>query len=542
MPPADALGVTPTIYGPPPAPWSDPNAQDVGGAGVRWGPRLGHRATQPQGPPDPQSPTVADEAVARARGGGESAREATGTALARVRPLPRREPHHVLTLPLRFSGEEIGRIVVFRSEGATLFTPVDEELLRTFSDQAAVAIGNALLHERLAQSERRLAGVVEHSPAGILLLDGEGRVRSANAAAERVSGRKRAELLGRPLAEALPLVDEQGQTVPMSLPGMPRSAMNHASEPAAFNPEDGRRTTRGAVLPRAEEGDRSTPGEPTPEPRWVQLSVTPFDEAGQAGEGYVAVVTDLTSWRDAERAKTAFLAGLSHELKTPLSLIRGFAETLGAPELAAEEREAFREHAVEVILDETAHLTRMVDQMLLAARASAGALALDLQELDLAGLVEGLVGEFAQAHPEWRWSMAGEPPVTILADPSRLRDVVANLLSNATKYAPEGTRVHASVEAEPDGGATLRVTDEGRGIAAADQARVFDRFWRADETVEGTGLGLYMSRAIVAAHGGRIEVERSNPGRGATFLVRLPAAPPGGRAALSAESTEESLG
>jgi PAS domain S-box-containing protein len=470
----------------------------------------------------------------------------------------------VLTLPLRFSGEEIGRIVVFRSEGATLFTPVDEELLRSFSDQAAVAIGNALLHERLAQSERRLAGVVEHSPAGILLLDGAGRVRSANAAAESVSGRPRAELVGRLLAEALPLVDEHGRPVPSPLDGS-RLAPLSRDAAVAQRSEDGgtradgvedaprrhaRRSARGAIARHAprkshtEAGGQET-GSPANVPldlrdaRWVQLSVTPFDEAGASGDGFVAVVTDLTAWRDAERAKTAFLAGLSHELKTPLSLIRGFAETLGAPELDGEEREAFREHAVEVILDETAHLTRMVDQLLLAARASAGALALDLHEVDVARLAEELVGQFAQTFPALRWKLKAGEAAPIVGDPSRLRDVVANLLSNAAKYAPAATLVEVSVDAAPDGGVLLRVRDEGRGIEAANLTRVFERFWRADETVEGTGLGLYMARAIVAAHGGRIEVEHSEPGRGTTFLVRLPAAPPGGRAALRAIPDEE---
>ncbi len=457
-------------------------------------------------------------------------RAARPAPLARVRPVTPREPRQMLTLPLRFSGVEIGRIVVFRSEGATLFTPVDTQLLRTFADQAAVAIGNALLHERLARSEQRLAGVVEHSPVGILLLDDKGRVRSANAAVEALTGRDRAALLGRRLEEAVPLIDEEGLVVPAPIPV--RSAEH--DDDAATSPSR-TRSARGAVRVGAGASTAATSRVSGRDAlRWVQISVTPLDDDDDMGGGAVAVVTDLTAWRDAERAKTAFLAGLSHELKTPLALIRGFAETLGTPELREPERGGFHEEAVQVILDETAHLTRMVDQLLLAARASAGALRLDLHEVDLGALAAERVSHFRAAFPEHAWRIDAETGSTLLADPTRLREVLSNLLSNAAKYAPAGSTVWVTVGPlrGRTGGVWLRVRDEGVGLSPSQSERVFERFWRADERIEGAGLGLFMTRAIVEAHGGTIAIQETAPGRGTTFRVTLPAAPPAGRASL----------
>jgi PAS domain S-box-containing protein len=401
----------------------------------------------------------------------------------------------VLTLPLELAGATIGRIFVFRSDGAAAFTPLDSELLGSFAEQAAVAIHNADTHMRLAARERRLSSILDHSPAGVLLLDPEAQVVSHNPAAASLLGRPGDDLVGEDARELLSLVDSQDGRWDFRLP--PRAEA----------------LTRQGRVKRPD--GRSGP--------WLQATVTPLPEPRSETAGWLLDLVDLSGFKEAEDAKRAFLAGLSHELKTPLSLIRGYAETLRHEQVRQDI--ALHAESVEVILDETQHLTDMVDQLLTAARLEAGALRLDLHTVNVGAELERLVQSFRTARPAHRWSLeASQDLPTIQADPQRLREVFANLLGNAAKYAPDGSpvRIAATVEGE---GLRVEVQDEGIGIAPEDRDRVFDRFFRAAERGEGAGLGLYMARAIVQAHGGRIDLA-SQPGLGSTFSVWLPARGP----------------
>ena len=349
------------------------------------------------------------------------------------------------------------------------------------------------LGAQLAARERQLATLIEHNPTGILLLDREGHVVLQNRVVATLTGAR--EGRGRSVGEVLHLQDEQGHPVPLALP--------QASEPV---------TVRGYWS--GHNGER---------PRYLQVSIAPVhhaaDGASPQTEAYIVNLVDLTALREAESAKHVFLAGLSHELKTPLALIRGYAENLRFPQVRA--GDAMVEEALDVILDETTHLTEMVDHLLLAARLQAGALALERHDVAVGRMLERLVEEYAEVHPQHRWtlSIASDLPV-IQGDPNRLRAVFHNLLSNAQKYSNPGStiEVHATPHAR---GLRVTVRDEGIGIDATDQSRLFERFFRASDRADGTGLGLYMSKAIVEAHGGRIHVD-SVSGEGSTFIVDLP--------------------
>ncbi|MCC7018849.1 MAG: PAS domain-containing protein [Ardenticatenales bacterium] len=445
--------------------------------------------------------------------------------LVAVRTLPGDdEDLDVVTLPLRRRAREIGQIVVFRSQGAAVFASADDEVLRAFADQAAIAIENAMLHARLAAREHQLAEVVDGSPTGILLLDGAGRIVGANPAAERLLGVRREDLAGRALGDALPLEAEDGRRVALE----PAGAAEGGGPIAGRLPGGPRQpwlqieiTPMAPVALAVGEVDAPNGGAST--------SASPAGSAPAAAGGYVVNVVDVSALREAEAAKNTFLAGLSHELKTPLALIRGFAETLQQPQMAGDD--AFRAQAVDVILDETTHLTHMVDQLLLAARLRAGALPLDRHTVDLRAMLARSVESFRRVHPDRRWQTELADVGPIVADPVRLREVFDNLLSNAVKYSAPGTPIAVVLGgdgADDDGRAgevIVQVIDRGIGIDPADQAQLFGRFFRAhtDGGADGTGLGLYMCRAIVGAHGGRIDV-RSTPGEGSTFTVRLPRA------------------
>ncbi len=403
----------------------------------------------------------------------------------------------VLALPLEVAGEDVGLILVFRSAGAAVFTPLDTELLDDFADQAAVAIHNARLHERLVARERELAAIVHYDPSGVLLLDGHGHVRDCNPALRRLTGAGGAVLVNRSLAEVLPLVDDGGRPLALPLPA--------GEAPTAL---------QGWL--RQADGGRGA---------YVQVTVVAVRTPSGVADGYVADVVDLSAYRASEDAKNVFLAGLSHELKTPLALIRGYAETLRMP--AARSDPALFDDAVDVILDETNHLTAMVEQLLTAARFQSGAVGLRFDEVDLAGLLRRLVGEFAHTQPERDWSLRlpdDLPPV--VADPARLREVFQNLLANAAKYSEPGTPVMVTGSLG-EGEVVVTVADHGMGIAPEDQGRIFERFVRATDRAEGAGLGLYMCRVIVEAHGGRVTVA-SAPGVGSAFTVHLPLGPADG--------------
>lgn len=426
--------------------------------------------------------------LARSRRGSED-----GGIAVETLPGEAGEGQQVLSLPLEIGQEVIGRIVVFRSEGAAAFTPLDTQLLITFADQAAVAIQNADSHQRLLARERRLAAVYDNSPAGVLLLDGAGRVRSHNPAAAQLLGLAGQDLAGRTAAELIDLSDQQDRPLPLRLPAAGAAA-----------------SLQGRVqLPRGGAG------------AWLLVTVTPLPATRPGQGGFVVDLVDLSGFKEAEDAGRAFLAGLSHELKTPLALIRGYAETLRYEQVRADE--ALHAEAVDVILDETTHLTRMVEQLLAAARLEAGALRLNLHLLDLGREIARWVEPFKLAGGDRRWELAlAEDLPPVQADPVRLRELLQNLWSNAVKHAPPGSTIQVGARPAAEGVA-IWVRDEGPGIDAQEQERIFQRFTRASESGEGAGLGLYMARAIAQAHGGRLDVD-STPGRGSTFTLWLPAA------------------
>jgi signal transduction histidine kinase/DNA-binding response OmpR family regulator len=228
----------------------------------------------------------------------------------------------------------------------------------------------------------------------------------------------------------------------------------------------------------------------------------------------------------ASAAKSDFLAAMSHELRTPLNAIIGFSELLseGGDEAGdAKTVASYSEHIHESGL----HLLELVNDVLDLARVEAGRLDLKPLPFELDALVRQTVATMQPLADQKQLSLTLQlAPVTIDADPSRVRQVVLNLLSNAVKFTGDGGEIRLSLEAGEDGQARLTVSDTGRGIPADELERIFEAFHQADDGGvtthhEGTGLGLALTRQLVEAHGGRIEV-RSEVGRGSEFTVTLP--------------------
>lgn len=215
-----------------------------------------------------------------------------------------------------------------------------------------------------------------------------------------------------------------------------------------------------------------------------------------------------------------FVADAAHELRTPLTSLRGYAELYRQGAISDQEGV---DNAMRRIEGEGARMARLVDDLLLLARLDQQR-GLERQPVDLIPLVRDAISDFSAVAPDRPVSETLVAGAVVRGDPIRLRQIIDNLLVNARMHTPPGTPVHVSVTRTADHVA-LSVADKGPGIALEDQARVFERFWRADpartRSKGGSGLGLAIVASLVEGHGGTVKVA-SQPGQGTTFVVRLP--------------------
>jgi signal transduction histidine kinase/ActR/RegA family two-component response regulator len=244
----------------------------------------------------------------------------------------------------------------------------------------------------------------------------------------------------------------------------------------------------------------------------------------EGGDGAVLTVRDMTEWARLDRAKSEFIATASHELRSPLTSIKGFVELLaGSPQGMSERQQEF----VSIILRSTDRLVDLVSDLLDVARFEAAQVEIRPRAVDvgeLVGELAELIGPRVEAKHQ---SLSLEVPPALplaLADPSRLRQIVQNLLTNAHLYTPEGGRLLLSADARA-GLVRVSVADTGPGMTPEQLAHVYERFYRAhdDHGAPGTGLGLTIVKSLVDLHGGKIEVA-SEVGRGTTFRVSIPVA------------------
>ncbi len=257
------------------------------------------------------------------------------------------------------------------------------------------------------------------------------------------------------------------------------------------------------------------------EERWLSISGVGFDE------GTVFAFQDVTEERALEQIRQDLVSTVSHELRTPLAAIYGSALTLAREDIELEE--TMHSKLLEVIVEESTRLADIVNDLLLASQLDSGRLELHVEPCDARALAASVL-DAARTHlPEgMRVSLdPGEQDVPrVAADEGQLRQVLTNLVDNAVKYSPGGGDVR--VRLEPVGQyVRFTVTDEGLGIAPAEQSRIFEKFYRVDPDmtggIGGTGLGLYISRELVRRVHGRIWVEPA-VGRGSVFHVEIPAA------------------
>lgn len=398
-----------------------------------------------------------------------------------------------ICVPIALADEQSGSMLVVTRARYT-FHSQDIALLNAFANQSALAIRNAGLYHDLSVQHERLAAVLAHSADGILILDAAERVQNFNEAVSRMTGWALNDALGQPGAAVVKLTTPQGAPLP-------------------FPPADARASAAEGYLARRD-GGRGP---------YVSLSAAPLRDAAGNLAGVVVNLHDMSAFREAEELKSTFLSVISHELKTPVALIKGFAETLSRDD-AKPDPSTVREFG-QIIADESDRLTRLIDNLLNAARVEAGDISLSpVPEVPLERLAEQSAAAFRAQTDRHAIEVAfadGFPLVQ--ADPHWMREVLDNLLANAIKYSPEGGKIRVAGTYD-DASVQVAVSDEGLGLSADEQAHIFTRFYRAPnkkKMSKGAGLGLYLCKAIVEAHGGQIAV-RSEEGKGATFTFSLP--------------------
>ena len=403
-----------------------------------------------------------------------------------------------VALPLIAHQRVVGLTFIFRTY-RTVFSSNDRALLQSFADQAAIAVHNAQLYSQIRHEKQRLDALLDSAADGILIMTPDHNIERCNPAFARLWGEKTELIQGQNHDEIIRWIRrEQGTSLEEAEAG-------------------GWPLTAHATL--YVEGDIECP---SGVPLAVGITYAPLISPEGNLLNIIATVRDITHFREAEELKSTFISVISHELKTPVALIKGYTGTLRRDDVSWDDE--IVQDSLEVIEEEADHLTSLIENLLDASRLQAGGIKLNLADLAMENFLKRFADRFQtqSAKHDIVVEIPQEFPV-VMADEGRLGQVLSNLISNAIKYSPDGGEIRLNGQVRADQ-VIVCIQDEGPGIAPGDIPHIFDRFYRADEasrTTKGAGLGLYLTRAIIEAHGGRIWVD-PRPGDWARICFSLP--------------------
>ena len=405
-----------------------------------------------------------------------------------------------LAVPLVGSEGSMQGVLSVYAQRPRKWQPEEVEALAALAGNASAALSSAELYQRVALEKERSVAILANIADGIVAVDREARVVLWNEAAERITGVRAADAIGRSTVQVLQRTLESGDE-----------------------------TERGDRLLAIRRGDEEV---------WLSLTEAIMRDPAGAVAGRVFAFRDISAERVVEQMKSDFVTAVSHELRTPLTSIYGFAETLLRQDVmfGEEERQTFLRY----IASESQRLTTIVDTLLNVARLDTGDLQVNLAPTDVRAVVSDVVQLAEHAPAANGHDFVVELPEHALdaeADGEKLRQILANLVDNAVKFSPGGGRVIVAARANGEV-VEVRVVDEGVGIPEEEQRRIFTKFYRGesmtrDPSTTGTGLGLFIARGLVSAMGGRMWVD-SREGAGSTFAFELPLAR---EAALSGRET-----
>jgi signal transduction histidine kinase len=401
-------------------------------------------------------------------------------------------------LPLVFRSRVVGMIFIFRNYSGR-FSGNDRALLQSFADQAAIAVRNAQFYTQIRREKQRMDTLLDSAADGILILRAEQTIERCNPAF--------ANLLGKPIRE----INER-----------PHGEVIHWNRVESGIPLEQAINQGWPLTPHANlyiEGDLARPDlMPLP----VGITYAPLLSPDGQLINIVATVRDISHFREADEIKRTFISVISHELKTPVALIKGYVGTLRREDAVWDR--GIVEDSLAVIEDEADRLTELIENLLDATRLQSGTISLNRSDLAIKDTAERIIERFTVQAPDHTFIMDFQDdfPV-IMGDEDRLEQVLYNLLSNAVKYSPDGGEIKIVGQVRTEQ-VIICVSDQGPGIAPGDIPHVFDRFYRSSEAskkTKGAGLGLFLSRAVIEAHGGRIWVDPM-PNQGARICFSIP--------------------
>jgi signal transduction histidine kinase/DNA-binding response OmpR family regulator len=354
-------------------------------------------------------------------------------------------------------------------------------LLQAIASQAAIAVENARLYSNVAQEQKRLAAVLQHAAEAILMFDAQGRLSLLNPAGEKLFTDFKANI-NQPLPagygyDALILMLENARS-------------SHGAK-------------SGEVL--------------WPDQRTFTALITSIEDGGQ-----VAILHDVTRFKDIDQVKNEFIATASHDLKNPITTIAGFSTLLGQAGPLNEQQQDF----VSRILGATQTMTELIQNMMSLAQMDLEATK-KYEPVEMGKLLAEMAHEFTPQAQQKEQIFSFTPfaeLVHVNGDPLQMRQLFRNLIGNAIKYSPKGSTVMLAAKLEKEN-IQVDIQDTGFGIPAADLPFIFNRFYRVrngkNSEMEGNGLGLAIVKSIIEQHGGQISVE-SEVGKGTCFSVTLP--------------------
>lgn len=388
----------------------------------------------------------------------------------------------IIIVPMLGRHDLIG-VLIFANEQKQYFTLEHQLLLQAMASQAASALENASLYLNVSNERQRLDAVLQNAADAILLFDASYCLSLMNPAAEKLFDDYQTQL-GLPLARA--------------------SGYDSLLELLAQADKDSLRVT-------GEVGWRDR--------RIFAASLTPLHEGG-----CVVVLHDITHFKQLEKVKDEFIATASHDLRNPLTSIKGYSQLIKQSGTLSDTQVEFTEriqHAAD-------HMTELVENMLDLAKMDLGA-APNHELMDPAALLLKLADEFrpqAAAKKQELTLVRADENLNVMGDALKVQQALRNLIGNAIKYTPEGGSIALSAERCGDM-LHIRVQDTGYGIPASDMPNLFNRFYRVrnngHDDIEGNGLGLAIVKSIAESHGGSVSVE-SEPGKGSRFTFSLPLA------------------
>jgi PAS domain S-box-containing protein len=393
------------------------------------------------------------------------------------------------------------------------FDADEERLVAGLAREAGLALEAANLYERAVAEKDKSEAILSRVADAVVVTDPKERILEWNEAAERIFARTAAEVVGRGCGRVLGL--HVGERQLDCSQGCALLATTERSDPA-LDVE---------VWRSREDGKR--------QPLLANVSAV-GDPHGKVAE-VIHSLRDITRLKEADEAKSMFLATASHELKTPLTVIQGFSHLLSKSRLESEE---VKQEALGAMEARAIQLNKIVDRLMLSSRIETGRAHVSLEEVNPAPLlrerVEALAGATGR---EISVDLASELP-TVSADPDVMATVVDHLLDNAIKYSPDGGPVAVAARYD-DEAVTVSVADSGIGMDPEQLEMCFQKFWQGESSDSrrfgGTGIGLYIVQSLVEAMGGEVHAE-SKPGVGSTFIFTLV---PWSASAAAAETKEE---